>query len=47
VVVDHDMESILRLSQRLVVMARGAKIADGPPALVRADQAVLAAYAGL
>jgi len=47
VVVDHDMESILRLSQRLVVMARGSKIADGPPAAVRADQAVLAAYAGL
>jgi branched-chain amino acid transport system ATP-binding protein len=47
VVVDHDMESILRVSQRLVVMARGRKIADGPPAEVRADQAVLAAYAGL
>ena len=47
VVVDHDMESILRLSQRLVVMARGRKIADGPPAEVREDQAVLAAYAGL
>ena len=41
------MESILRISQRLVVMARGRKIADGPPAEVRADQAVLAAYAGL
>ncbi len=47
VVVDHDMESILRVSQRLVVMARGRKIADGPPAEVREDQAVLAAYAGL
>ena len=47
VVVDHDMESILRLSRRLVVMARGAKIADGPPETVRTDQAVLAAYAGL
>jgi len=47
VVVDHDMESILRISQRLVVMARGSKIADGAPAMVRTDQAVLAAYAGL
>jgi ABC-type branched-subunit amino acid transport system ATPase component len=47
VVVDHDMESILRVSRRLVVMARGRKIADGEPAAVRADQNVLAAYAGL
>jgi ABC-type branched-subunit amino acid transport system ATPase component len=47
VVVDHDMESILRLSRRLVVMARGSKIADGPPAEVQANQAVLAAYVGL
>jgi branched-chain amino acid transport system ATP-binding protein len=47
VVVDHDMESVLRLARRLVVMARGRKIADGPPALVRTDQTVLAAYSGL
>jgi ABC-type branched-subunit amino acid transport system ATPase component len=47
VVVDHDMESILRIARRLVVMARGKKIADGPPAAVRADQTVLAAYSGL
>jgi branched-chain amino acid transport system ATP-binding protein len=47
VVVDHDMESILRISRRLVVMARGCKIADGAPDAVRADQGVLAAYAGL
>jgi branched-chain amino acid transport system ATP-binding protein len=47
VVVDHDMESILRISRRLVVMARGSKIADGEPETVRSDQAVLAAYAGL
>ncbi len=47
VIVDHDMESILRISRRLVVMARGRKIADGAPDAVRRDQAVLAAYAGL
>ena len=47
VVVDHDMESILRVARRLVVMARGRTIADGPPATVRANQSVLAAYAGL
>src|SRR5262249_21518363 len=47
VVVDHDMESILSISRRLVVMARGSKIADGEPGSVRADQTVLAAYAGL
>jgi ABC-type branched-subunit amino acid transport system ATPase component len=46
VVVDHDMDSILKLSRRLVVMARGRKIADGPPAEVQANQDVLAAYSG-
>ena len=46
VIVDHDTEVILRISRRLVVMNRGRKIADGPPAEIRVDQAVVAAYAG-
>ena len=47
VVVDHDIEAIQRLVQRLVVMARGQKIADGTVDEVRANQEVLRAYAGV
>ena len=47
VIVDHDIEAIQRLVHRLVVMARGQKIADGSVAAVQADQEVLRAYAGL
>jgi ABC-type branched-subunit amino acid transport system ATPase component len=47
VVVDHDIEAIQRLVQRLVVMARGQKIADGTVDEVRNNQEVLLAYAGV
>lgn len=47
VVVDHDIEAIQRLVRRLVVMARGSKIADGSVEEVRHDQEVLRAYAGV
>jgi branched-chain amino acid transport system ATP-binding protein len=47
VVVDHDIEAIQRLVQRLVVMARGQKIADGTVEEVRNNQEVLLAYAGV
>jgi ABC-type branched-subunit amino acid transport system ATPase component len=47
VVVDHDLEAIQRLVQRLVVMARGTKIADGTVDEVKEDQEVLRAYAGV
>ena len=47
VVVDHDIEAIQRLVHRLVVMARGKKIADGTVDEVRANQEVLLAYAGV
>lgn len=46
VVVDHDLEAIQRLVSRLVVMSRGAKIADGTVAAVREDPAVVHAYTG-
>jgi branched-chain amino acid transport system ATP-binding protein len=47
VIVDHDIEALQRLVHRMVVMSRGEKIADGPVALVRQDQEVLRAYAGV
>lgn len=46
VIVDHDIEALQRLVKRMVVMARGQKIADGPVDDVRNDQQVLHAYAG-
>jgi ABC-type branched-subunit amino acid transport system ATPase component len=47
VIVDHDIEAIQRLVNRLVVMARGAKIADGTVEQVSHDPAVLRAYSGV
>jgi ABC-type branched-subunit amino acid transport system ATPase component len=47
VIVDHDIEAIQRLVNRLVVMARGEKIADGTVAQVSHDPEVLRAYAGV
>ncbi len=47
VVVDHDIQALQRLVERMVVMSRGVKIADGSVAEVRDNQEVLRAYAGV
>jgi branched-chain amino acid transport system ATP-binding protein len=44
--VEHDMEVVFRLAHAITVLHRGAVIADGPPAQVRADPAVQLAYLG-
>lgn len=44
--VEHDMEVVFRLAQRITVMHRGSVIADDVPAVVREDSAVQAAYLG-
>ena len=44
--IEHDMRFVMALCDRLVVMDHGVKIADGPPAAVRADPAVIAALLG-
>ena len=44
--VEHDMEVVFRLAQRITVMHRGSVIADDVPAVVKEDAAVQAAYLG-
>ncbi len=44
--VEHDMGFVMTLADRLVVMDFGTKLAEGPAAAVRQDQAVIAAYLG-
>lgn len=44
--VEHDMDVVMRHSDRVVVMADGRVVAIGPPSEVRVDERVVAAYLG-
>jgi branched-chain amino acid transport system ATP-binding protein len=46
ILVEHVMKAIMRISDRVLVVNQGEKIAEGPPAQVVQEPAVLAAYFG-
>jgi ABC-type branched-subunit amino acid transport system ATPase component len=46
IVVEHDMDLVMGLSDRVVVLHYGRKIADGRPREVATDAAVVDAYLG-